>query len=108
MKAKNETQEPNNPASLNRKRRTLRQLDVTERLKIVKLLASRSRTYQEVADTFNVKVQLVRDLNKDLKAKQVRFINKRKVEIRKVIQQAAITKSIQNAIDLNESIWNVK
>ena len=41
-----------------------------------------------------MKVQLVRDLSKDLKAKQVRFINKRKVEIRKVLQQAAIASAI--------------
>lgn len=60
---------PANPASPNRKRRTLRQLNVSERVKIVKMLASKKRTGQEVADVFNVKLQVVRDLNKDLKGK---------------------------------------
>ena len=39
------------------------------RVKIVKLLATRNRTGQEVADLFNVKLQVVRDLNKDSKRK---------------------------------------
>ena len=58
---------PNNPSSPHRKRRTLRQLGTGERVKIVKMLASKKRTGEEVADLFNVKVQVVRDLNKDYK-----------------------------------------
>ena len=59
---------------------------MAERLKVVKLLASRTRTGQEVADLFSLKLQAVRDLAKDVKRKQTYFIQKRKVEIRKVLE----------------------
>ena len=55
-------------------------------MKVVKLLASRTRTGQEVADLFSLKLQAVRDLAKDVKRKQTYFIQKRKVEIRKVLE----------------------
>ena len=50
------------------------------------MLASKSRTGQEVADLFNLKLQAVRDLAKDVKSKQTYFIQKRKVEISKVLE----------------------
>ena len=50
------------------------------------MISSRLRTGQEVADLFNVKVQAVRDLSKDMKSKQKYFIQKRKVEIREVLE----------------------
>ena len=52
----------------------------------MKMLASRFRTGQEIADLFNLKLQAVRDLAKDAKSKQKYFIQKRKVEIRKVLE----------------------
>ena len=52
----------------------------------MKILASRTRTGQEVADLFNLKLHAVRDLAKDVKSKQTYFIQKRKVEIRKVLE----------------------
>ena len=47
-----------------------------------------------MADLFNVKVQAVRDLIKDMKCKQKYFINKRKVEIRKVLHEVAIAGAV--------------
>ena len=52
----------------------------------MKMLASRTITGQEVADLFHLKLQAVRDLAKDVKGKQTYFIQKRKVEIRKVLE----------------------
>ena len=72
------------------------------------MLATGKRTGQEVADMFNVKVQVVRDLKKDFKRKQTYFINKRKAETRKVLNQVVIVGVVQCAINQNQSIWNVK
>ena len=63
-------------------------------MKIVKMISTKLRTGQEVADLFNVKVQAVRDLIKDMKCKQKYFINKRKVEIRKVLHEVAIAGAV--------------
>ena len=72
------------------------------------MCAAQSRSNQEVADLFNVKLQLVRDLIKDSKRKQKYFINKRKAEIRKVLQQAVIAGIVKTSLNQNKSIWNVK
>ena len=48
----------------------------------MKLVATGTRTGQEVADLYNLKLQAVRDLVKDLKGKKTYFIDKRKAEIR--------------------------
>ena len=56
-----------NPAHPNRKRRTLRQLDVKTRLKVAALAASRTRTYKDIGIIFNIKVQAVKNLMKDAK-----------------------------------------
>ena len=100
------TQLPSNPASPYRRRRTIRQLDVDERMRVVKMLSSRTRTGQEVADLFNLKLQAVRDLAKDMKGKQTYFVKKRKVEIRRVLDQASIVGVIQRIINSEQSIWN--
>ena len=44
------------PSHFKRKRRSLKQLSSTERLRIAKLAASKSRTCIEIAELFNVKV----------------------------------------------------
>jgi len=46
-------------------------------LKIVKLVATKSRTIGEVARLYNIKVQAVYDLLKDLKKKKRFFLRKR-------------------------------
>ena len=71
-----------NPSHPNRKRRSLRQLNSKERLQIAKLAASKSRTSIEIAELYNVKVQVVYDLVKDSKKKQAYFIMKKEVELR--------------------------
>ena len=71
-----------NPSHPTRKRRSLRQLNSKERLHIAKLAASKSRTSIEIAELYNVKVQVVYDLVKDSKKKQGYFIKKKEVELR--------------------------
>ena len=66
-----------NPSHPCRKRKSLRQVDSDTRLKIVKLVASHTWTCDEVARLFNVKVQAVYDLLKDLKKSQRLFLKKR-------------------------------
>ena len=66
-----------NPCHPSRKRKSLRQVDSDTRLKIVKLVASNTRTCGEVARLFNVKVQAVYDLLKDLKKSRRLFVKKR-------------------------------
>ena len=63
------------------------------------MLASKNRTGQEVAHLFNVKLQVVRDLNKDLKGKKICFINKHKADIRTILKQASIAGVVQNFIN---------
>ena len=55
-----------------------------------------------------MKVQAVRDLAKNLKKEQTYFINKRKAEIRRVLEQAAIAGVLQYTINTKQSIWSVK
>ena len=71
-----------NPSHPNRKRRSLRQLNSKERLHIVKLAASKSRTSVEIAELYNVKVQVVYDLVRDSKKRQSYFIKKKEAELR--------------------------
>lgn len=71
-----------NPCNPNRKRLSLRQLNSKERLAIVKLVASKSRTCVEIAQLYNVKLQVVYDLVRDSKRKQVYFVKKKEVELR--------------------------
>ena len=92
-------QPPSNPSSPNRKRRSLRQLTVAERLRVVKLVATNTRTGQEVADLFNLKLHAIRDLTKDLKGKKTYFIDKRRVETRRILEEASIIGTIQNTIN---------
>ena len=66
-----------NPSHPRRKRKSLRLIDSETRLKIVKLVASNSKDCGEVARLFNVKVQAVYDLLKDLKKKKRSFLKKR-------------------------------
>ena len=61
-----------------------------------------------MADLFNLKVQAVRDLAKNLNKEQTYFINKRKAEIRRVLEQAAIAGVLQYTINTKQSIWSVK
>ena len=71
-----------NPSHPKRKRRVLKQLSSDERLHIAKHAASKWRTCIEIAELFNVKVQVVYDLVKDSKKKQRYFIKKKEVELR--------------------------
>ena len=66
-----------NPSHPSRKRKSLRQIDSHTRLKIVKLVASNTRTCGEVARLFDVKVQAVYGLLKDLKKSRRLFLKKR-------------------------------
>ena len=68
-------------------------------MKVVKLVATNTRTGQEVADLFNLKLHVVRDLAKDLKGKKTYFINKRRAETRRVLEEASIMGIIQNTIN---------
>ena len=84
-----------NPAHPQVKKRTLRQLDAATRIKIVTLAAQKTLTQQEVAERFGVKVQLVRDLMKDLSRKRGSgTIKKKESELRKDQHQAAVTSFI--------------
>ena len=60
----------------------MRQLNSKERLAIVKLVVSKSRTCVEIAQLYNVKLQVVYDLVRDSKKKQVYFLKKKEVELR--------------------------
>ena len=60
----------------------MRKLNSKERLAIVKLVASKSRTCVEIAQLYNVKLQVVYDLVRDTKKKQVYFVKKKEVELR--------------------------
>ena len=62
-------------------------------------MATRTRTGQEVADIFNLKLQAVRDLSKDLKGKKTYFINKRRTEISKILEEASIVGVVQYTIN---------
>ena len=66
-----------NPSHPRQKRKSLRLIDSETRLEIVKLVATNSRTHGEVARLYNVKVQAVYDLLKDLKKKKRFFLTKR-------------------------------
>ena len=98
-----------NPAHPQAKKRTLRQLDVATRIKIVTLAARRTLTQQEVAERFGVKVQLVRDLMKDISRKKgSSTIRKREAELRKDQQQAAVSSFIAQQITAKQSIQSAK
>ena len=86
-----------NPCHPSRKRRSLRQLDVDTRLRLVKLVASGTRTSGEIATLFNVKVQVVYELVKDLKKKKILFINKRQSELLKATQEAGVICAVHTA-----------
>jgi hypothetical protein len=73
-----------NPSHPSRKRKTLRQLDSAARLQVVKLASSKTKTCNEIALIFNIKVQAVYDLSKDLKKKQVYFVKKKEAELKRV------------------------
>ncbi len=67
-------------------------------MQIVKLVVSRARTSVEIADMFNIKVQVVYDLTKDAKKRQIYFIKKKEAELRWSRQHAAIVRVVSNAI----------
>ena len=86
-----------NPSHPSRKRKSLRQVDADTRLKIVKLVASNTRTCGEVARLFDVKVQAVYGLLKDLKKSQKLFLKKKQSELRKANEEAGIICAIHSA-----------
>ena len=49
------------------KKLTMRELDSATRLRIVRVVASNNFTQQEIADKFNTKLWVVRDLTRALK-----------------------------------------
>ena len=75
----------------------MRQLSSGERLLLVKLVASKTRTGVEIADLVNVKVQLIYNLMKDLRRKQGYFVKKKAVEVKRRLQQAAIVKIVTDS-----------
>ena len=75
-----------NPVHPTRKRRPLHQLNSANRMQIVKLAASKLRTCREIADMYNIKVQVVYDLAKDAKKQQVCFVKKKEAELRRARQ----------------------
>ena len=87
----------------------MRQLDAATRIRIVTLAARRTLTQQEVAERFGVKVQLVRDLMKDLSRKKGSgTIRKREAELHKDQQQAAVTACIAHQITSKQSIQSAR
>ena len=73
------------------------------------MAARRTLTQQEVAERFEIKVQLVRDLMKDLsKKKSSGIIKKKEAELRKDQQQAAVVSCIAQQINAKKSIQSVK
>ena len=97
-----------NPANHWRKKRTLRQLNVETRLQIAKLAASKTRSHAEIALAFNIKVQLVGDLMKDAKKKQVYFVKKKQAELRRAEQEAAIVLQVRKRLLDETPIWSAK
>ena len=93
-----------NPVHPNRKRRSMRQLSSNERLLLVKLVASKSRTGVEIADLMNVKVQVIYDLMKDLKRKQGYFVKKKTVETKRQLHQTAIVKTVAESLAKKQNI----
>ena len=71
-------------------------------------MATRTRTGKEVADLFNLRLQAVRDLAKDFKGKKTYFIEKRRAEIRAVLEDASIIGVIQHTINSKSSIWSAR
>ena len=97
-----------NPCHPSRRRKSLRQLDAETRLRLVKLVASKSRTCGEIATLFNVKVKAVYELVKDLKKKKVLFINKRKSELRKATEEAGVICAIHKASIDQRHVWSAR
>ena len=100
--------EKRNPAHPQNKKRTLRDLSAAARLEIVTLAAKRVLTQQEVADRFGIKVQVVRDLMKNLGKKRSVILKKRDAEVRKARQQSALTSVISQSLTSKQGIWSSK
>jgi len=86
----------------------LRQLNVETRLQIAQLAASKTRSYAEIALAFNIKVQVVWDLMKDAKKKQVYFVKKKQAELRRAEQEAAIILQVRKRLLDETPIWSAK
>ena len=61
---------------------------------------------EEIAIKYNVKVQLVRDLIKDLKGRKTLYINKKRAELKKRQAQAVIEQVVASLIKQDVSIWS--
>ena len=57
---------------------------------------------------FNIKVQLVGDLMKDAKKKQVYFVKKKQVELKRAEQEAAIILQVRKKLLDETPIWSAK
>ena len=68
-------------------------------MRVLKLAVSRRRSYQEIADMFNIKMQAICDLVKNSKQSQCYFIKKREKEVRSIVQQVAIAGAVQTSIN---------
>ena len=97
-----------NPSHPCRKRKSLRQLDSTTRLKVVKLAASKLYTCEEIASRFNIKVQAVYHLLKDSKKRKAYFINKKEKELQRAKNETGIVQTISEALATQTRIWNAK
>ena len=68
----------------------MRQLSAEQRMRVVRLAASKARTSKEIAALFNVKVQTVYSLTSAARKKTSLFTKKKQAELRRTRQQAAI------------------
>lgn len=71
-------------------------------------MASGTRTSGEIATLFNVKVQVVYELVKDLKKKKILFINKRQSELLKATQEAGVICAVHKASMDQQNVWNAR
>lgn len=90
-------QEASNKRSPRMKKLTMRDLDSAARLRIVTIAASNNFTQQEIADKFNIKLWVVRDLTRALKQKNNSILKKRVAELEKARKQAILVSCLSNA-----------
>ena len=64
-------------------------------MRVVKLAVSKTRTYDEIANKFNIKLHAVSDLVSNMKKRPSCFIKKREKELKKIISQVAIAGTLK-------------
>ena len=91
-----------------RKRRPVRRLSVAERLEVVKLAASKTKSPEQIACLFDIKVRSVYDLLSDAKRKQRYFVKKKEIEMRRAERYEMIIKAVRGALASKQVIYNAK